>query len=86
MLFPTPTSTMRRKRPSFLPGAAMQRVPVPTAADPGNNPGEEDSETVEDTDPVLDEEDLEENSLSDEEADNIEWEPGEEQEGSSGNA
>lgn len=79
---------MRRKRPSFLPGAAMQRVPVPTAADadPGDNPAEDDNETVEETDPVLDEEDLEENSPSDEEADDIEWEPGEEQEGSSGNA
>lgn len=54
------------------------------AQEPGDTPDEE--ETVEDPDPVLDENDLEENSLSDEEADNIEWEPEEEQEGSSGNA
>ncbi|QJB30082.1 hypothetical protein HF324_01365 [Chitinophaga oryzae] len=84
MLFPTPSSTIRRKRPSFLPSAASQRVPVAIAAEPGDTPDEED--TVEDPDPVLDESDLEENSLSDEEADNIEWEPEEEQEGSSGNA
>jgi hypothetical protein len=36
-----------------------------------NGGGEEE----EDDEPVLDEEDLEENDLTDEEADNIEWEP-----------
>ncbi len=36
---------------------------------------EQDTAEIEDTDPVLDEEDLEENNLSDEEADNIEWDP-----------
>nr|WP_295866805.1 hypothetical protein [uncultured Chitinophaga sp.] len=86
MLFPSPSSTIRRKRPSFLPSAASHRVPVAVAREPEDTPDEEENETVEDPDPVLDENDLEENSLSDEEADNIEWEPEEEQEGSSGNA
>jgi hypothetical protein len=86
MLFPTPTSTIRRKRPSFLPSAAMRRIPVASTVDPGDNPAEEENETVEDPDPVLDENDLEENNLSDEEADNIEWEPEEGQEESSGTA
>ena len=36
---------------------------------------EDDEEGIEDDEPVLDEQDLEENHLSDEEADNIEWEP-----------
>jgi hypothetical protein len=34
-----------------------------------------DNEEEEDDEPVLDEQDLEENHLTDEEADNIEWEP-----------
>ncbi|SKA33768.1 hypothetical protein SAMN04488128_103890 [Chitinophaga eiseniae] len=86
MLFPAPTSTIRRKRPSFLPSAASHRVPVPTAIPPRGNPLEEEDENVEDNDPVLEEDDFEDNNLSDEAVDNIEWEPEEEQEESSGNA
>lgn len=38
-----------------------------------------EQEEATDDAPDLDEEDLEENNLSDEEADNIEWEPGDEE-------
>ncbi|MBC9929833.1 hypothetical protein [Chitinophaga qingshengii] len=80
MLFPSFISTIRRRRPSFLRSAAAQRICA--GVDPSGNPAPAESETVEDTDSVLDEE----NNLSDEEADKIEWEPEEEQEESSGNA
>ncbi|WP_142685266.1 hypothetical protein [Chitinophaga polysaccharea] len=41
--------------------------------DTGLTADEEADQEVEDTDPVLDANDLEENNLSDEEADNIDW-------------